>query len=178
MTPFTAAPTVTDRIAAAEKELRRLESAHNLQQTKTLTSSQPGVRVPSLWATGGVLYWQFTHATTMVGNTLEFSANCIVGDGATSLGHWCDWEFRYYQQIPSIYSDAEKANRTTSAHVVLASGRVNGTGGAGAVEQAVTATIDIQPYHGTYGRFEVWLGGSSDTFGERSSFRMEYIRFS
>jgi hypothetical protein len=166
---------LADRVDEAEKELQRLERLHNSPTEITVAGPIYGVRVPSLFATGGSLYWQFNYASIVQGSILEFDAACVVGDGATSLGHWCDWELRYYQQLPNIYSDAEKANRTTSAHVVLASGRVNGTGGAGSVYQSVTATIDTTAYRGTYGRIEVWLGGSSDTFGERSTFYVNEI---
>ncbi len=177
LVPFTGTPTLVDRLNALEREIERLERIHQLTESKSLGLSWVSVRVVSRAALGGGLYWQFTNATTMQGNELTFGAVCTVGEGVSSLGQWCDWELRYYQQVPSIYSAAQKANRSASAHVVLASGRVNGTGGAGAVEQTVSAVVDISSYKGTYGRFEIWLGSSSDNFQERSYFSVRNLSF-
>ena len=177
LVPFTGPQTLADKISAMEREVERLERIHQLASTKSLGLNWIFVRVISRSLLGGELYQHFNNATLMQGNELTFEAVCIVGEGAYSSGQWCDWELRYYQQIPNIYTDAEKTNRYTDAHVVLASGRVNGTGAPGEVEQLVSATVDISSYKGTYGRFEVWLGGSSDVFQERSYFQIRDLVF-
>lgn len=163
---------INDRINVLANEVARLEGAHNFRAGELLWCGDT-VRVASTSAIGGTgFYWQFHWATIMEGSSLTMDAYVTVGEGAASLGDWCDWQLRYYQQVPSIYSDAEKTNRASSAHVVLAYGRVNGTGNAGEDPQDITTTVDIESYRGTYGRIEIWIGGSSDAFGERSYFTL------
>ncbi len=175
---------IKDRITAIDKELQRLEHIHNLNTKEvypvvTPTNDLNGVRVTSL------KIWQFHTALWLRGSTLTFNAGVGVGFWPYAPGNWCDYELRYYQQVPSIYTAAERANRTVQGFIVLASGRVDaltydpGIGseenGQSIVEIVDLAALDIQ---GTYGRIEVWLQGSSDDFGERSYFYVDNVEVS
>ncbi len=161
--------TLETRISALEKELERLEHVHNLDSaevyaTKTGQNLVRGVRV------GTSAIWQYHYSLWIRGNTLTLNAEAQVG----YIPNWCDYELRYYQQLPSIYTPAQLADHDNQSFIVITSGRVNGidTAPAWGTPQAISNVVDLSPLdiQGTYGRLELWLDCSADGFGERSYF--------
>ena len=158
-------PILTDniksRIDKLESRIRRLEYPHRLE-VEVVPFYLQTVRVVN-----GGFFRQLHYADIMRGSTVRMRAEYSVGFGDASIaGSYCDWELRYYQQIPNIYTEAQKT--AGSNYVLLDSGRVNIILGNYTPQNVVMEAAITDNLRGTYGRFEIWNNGSTAMFGGRS----------
>jgi len=161
---------LASRIDKLDARTKRLEYPHQLE-VEVVPFYVATVRVVN-----GRFFRQFHYADIMRGSTVKMQAEYSVGFGDASIpGSYCDWEFRYYQQAPRIYTDSQKSAGTN--YTLLDSGRVNiilGNYSPQGIAMEAAITDDIR---GTYGRFEIWNNGSTATFGGRSYMNVYALEF-
>lgn len=172
--PILASKVSTDLINL-EEQVTRLEQIHKLVDVEVIPFiGLDTVRVTATYTSA--YFRQFHYAEIIRGSAVRMQVEYGVGfDGATIAGSNTKWEFRYYQQIPNIYSAAQKAAGTN--YIVLDSGQVDIVLGnyyfqPVTMEAAVTDSI-----RGTYGRLEIWNNASTTMFGGRSYMSIYALEF-
>lgn len=154
---------INTRIAQIDKEVTRLEHVHNLDETER------NLQIVNGWIVAvEVIRRQYHYAGIFRGSSAQVLADFYIGAPDASVpGVYVDWEWRYRQQVPSIYTSAQKAAQ--SNYVLLDSGRVNVTVGAYVPQHVEMLAPTTEDLRGTYGRFEIWTitNGAYLAYGER-----------
>ena len=172
--PILASNVSTDLINL-EEQVTRLEQIHKLVDVEVIPFVDlDTVRVTATYTSA--YFRQFHYAEIIRGSAVRMQVEYAVGFGDASIpGQYAQWQFRYYQQIPNIYSAAQKAAGTN--YIVLDSGQVNIALGnfyyqPVTMEAAVTDSI-----RGTYGRLEIWNNASTVMYGGRSYMSIYALEF-
>jgi len=154
--------TLASRLQDLEARVSRVERSRSLAsriQIPWFLSAQTTIGTTSF-----PMYWTFTN--TLLGPSLSYDLVVTVED----LHEYCDYQIRYYQEAPRIYTDAQIA---ASSYVLLGSGRFNGP----ITDQHSTVTVDVSSLQGTYGRIDLCWQASSATGGKKSYVAVESIAF-
>lgn len=154
--------TLASRLQDLEVRLSRVERSRSLAsriQVPWFLSAQTTIGTTSF-----PMYWTFTN--TLLGPSLSYDLVVTVQD----IHEYCDYQIRYYQESPRIYTDAQIAAET---YVLLGSGSFAG----GITDQHSTVTVDVSSLQGTYGRVDFCLQASSSTGGHQSYVAVESIAF-